>query len=88
MNTMRRQRGMTLVEVLAALAIASVLLVGLSSMIGDSIDELKEQQTALQQAQVVAAAFRYVAANYGDLVASTGGGAVTAPAPVPATRSL
>jgi prepilin-type N-terminal cleavage/methylation domain-containing protein len=78
MNTMRRQRGMTLVEVLAALAIASVLLVGLSSMIGDSIDELKEQQTALQQAQVVAAASRYVAANYSDLVAATGGGALTA----------
>jgi prepilin-type N-terminal cleavage/methylation domain-containing protein len=78
MNTMRRQRGMTLVEVLAALAIASVLLVGLSSMIGDSIDELKEQQTALQQAQLVAAAARYVTANYADLVAGTGGGAVTA----------
>lgn len=78
MNTMRRQRGMTLVEVLAALAIASALLVGLSGMIGDSIDELKEQQAALQQTQVVAAASRYVAANYSDLVAGTGAGAVTA----------
>jgi len=78
MNTMRRQRGMTLIEVLAALAIASALLVGLASMIGDSIDELKEQQAALRQAQVVAAASRYVAANYSDLVASTGGGVVTA----------
>lgn len=78
MNTMRRQRGMTLIEVLAALAIASALLVGLASMIGDSIEEVKEQQAALQQAQVVAAASRYVAANYSDLVASTGGGAVTA----------
>ncbi|WP_322399626.1 shufflon system plasmid conjugative transfer pilus tip adhesin PilV [Massilia luteola] len=78
MNTMRRQRGMTLVEVLAALAIASALLVGLSRMIGDSIDELKEQQAALQQAQVVTAAGKYIAANYGDLVAGTGGGAVTA----------
>ena len=58
MNTMRRQRGMTLVEVLAALAIASALLVGLSTMIGDSIDEVREQQAALQQAQVVAAATR------------------------------
>jgi prepilin-type N-terminal cleavage/methylation domain-containing protein len=78
MNTMRRQRGMTLIEVLAALAIASALLAGLASMIGDSIEEVKEQQAALQQAQVVAAASRYVAANYSDLVTATGGGAVTA----------
>jgi prepilin-type N-terminal cleavage/methylation domain-containing protein len=78
MNTMRRQRGMTLVEVLAALAIASALLVGLSTMIRDSIDEVREQQAALQQAQVVAAASRYVAANYSDLVAAANGGAVTA----------
>ena len=78
MNTMRRQRGMTLVEVLAALAIASALLVGLSTMIGDSIDEVKEQQAALQQAQVVAAASRYLAANYSGLVTSTNGGTVTA----------
>ncbi len=78
MNTMRRQRGMTLIEVLAALAIASALLVGLSTMIGDSIDEVREQQAALQQAQVVAAASRYLAANYSGLVTSTNGGAVTA----------
>ena len=78
MNTMRRQRGMTLVEALAALAIASALLVGLARMIGDSIDEVKEQQAALQQAQVVTAAAKYIAANYSDLVASTGAGAVTA----------
>ena len=77
MNTMRRQRGMTLVEALAALAISSVLLVGLSRMIGDSIEELREQQAALQQAQVVTATAKYVAAHYSDLVASTGGGAVT-----------
>jgi prepilin-type N-terminal cleavage/methylation domain-containing protein len=78
MNTMRRQRGMTLVEALAALAIASVLLVGLARMIGDSIEELKEQQAALQQAQVVTAAAKYVAAHYSDLVTSTGVGGVTA----------
>ena len=78
MNTMRRQRGMTLVEVLAALAIASVLLVGLARMIDDSMEELQEQQAALQQAQVVAAAAKYIAANYSDLVTSTNGGVVTA----------
>jgi type II secretory pathway pseudopilin PulG len=77
MNTMRRQRGMTLVEALAALAIAAALLAGLARMIGDSIEELKEQQAALQQAQVVTAAAKYVAAHYSDLVASTGGGVVT-----------
>jgi prepilin-type N-terminal cleavage/methylation domain-containing protein len=78
MNTIRRQRGMTLVEVLAALAIASALLVGLASMIDDSLEALQEQQAALQQAQLVAAAAKYVAANYSDLVTSTGGGVVTA----------
>lgn len=78
MNTMRRQRGMSLVEALAALAIASAMLAGLASMIADSMDELKQQQAALQQAQVVTAAAKYLAANYGDLVTSTGGGAVTA----------
>ena len=78
MNTMRRQRGMTLVEALAALAIASALLVGLARMIGDSIEEVKEQQAALQQAQVATAAAKYIAANYSDLVTSTGAGAVTA----------
>jgi type II secretory pathway pseudopilin PulG len=78
MNTMRRQGGMTLVEALAALAIASALLAGLARMIDDSMEELKEQQAALQQAQVVTAAAKYIAANYGDLVTSTDGGAVTA----------
>ena len=73
---MRRQRGMTLVEALVALAIASALLVGLTTMIDDSMEELKEQQAALQQGQVVAAAARYIAANYSTLVASTGGGVV------------
>jgi prepilin-type N-terminal cleavage/methylation domain-containing protein len=77
MNTMRRQRGMTLVEALAALAIASALLAGLAAMMGDSMEELKEQQAALQQGQVVAAAAKYIATNYSDLVSSTGGGAVT-----------
>lgn len=78
MNTMRRQQGMSLVEALAALAIASALLAGLARMIDDSMEELKEQQAALQQAQVVTAAAKYIAANYGDLVTSTDGGAVTA----------
>ena len=78
MNTIRRQGGMSLVEALAALAIASALLAGLARMIDDSMEELKEQQAALQQAQVVTAAAKYIAANYADLVASTGGGAVTA----------
>jgi type II secretory pathway pseudopilin PulG len=78
MKTMRRQRGVTLVEALAALAIASALLAGLARMIDDSMEELKQQQTALQQAQVVAAAAKYIAANYADLVTGTDGGAVTA----------
>ena len=78
MNKMRRQQGMSLVEALAALAIASALLAGVARMIDDSMEELKEQQAALQQAQVVTAAGKYIAANYADLVTSTNGGVVTA----------
>ena len=78
MNMIRRQGGMSLVEALAALAIASALLAGLARMANDSMEELKEQQAALQQAQVVTAAGKYIAANYADLVTSTNGGVVTA----------
>jgi prepilin-type N-terminal cleavage/methylation domain-containing protein len=66
-----RQRGMTLIEVLAALAISAVLLVGLASLVDRSLDDMKVQQTANYQAQVVDAARRYLDANYDDVVAHT-----------------
>ncbi|WUR13042.1 shufflon system plasmid conjugative transfer pilus tip adhesin PilV [[Empedobacter] haloabium] len=66
-----RQRGMTLIEVLAALAIGAVLLVGLASLVDRSLDDMKVQQTANYQAQVVDAARRYLDANFAGVVAGT-----------------
>lgn len=67
----RRQSGMTMIEVLGALAIATVLMVGLSTMIDTSLEDLEGQQAALYQAQVVGAARKYINANYLDLEADT-----------------
>ncbi|SFV05818.1 shufflon system plasmid conjugative transfer pilus tip adhesin PilV [Pseudoduganella namucuonensis] len=75
-STKRRQQGMTVIETLAALAVASALLLGLSAMIDTSLDDAKGQQAALHQAQVVDGAHRYITANYADLMAATAGGAV------------
>jgi type II secretory pathway pseudopilin PulG len=70
------QRGMTLIEVLGALAIGILLLFGLTAMIDTSMEDLKGQQTALHQEQVVNAARKYIADNYTALLTSTGGGVV------------
>ncbi|AVR94316.1 shufflon system plasmid conjugative transfer pilus tip adhesin PilV [Pseudoduganella armeniaca] len=70
-RTYGRQRGMTLIEVLAALAIGAVLLVGLASLVDRSLDDMKGQQTASYQAQVVDAARRYLDAKFDVVVAGT-----------------
>jgi hypothetical protein len=72
----RTQQGMTVIETMAALAIATMLLVGLSAMIDSSLDDVKGQQTALHQAQVVNAANKYITANYTALVTSIAAGTV------------
>ena len=74
MRMSRTQQGMTVIETMGALAIATMLLVGVSMMIDSSLDDVKEQQTARHQEQVVNAASKYISANYADLVASTAGG--------------
>ena len=74
MRMNRTQQGMTVIETMGALAIATMLLVGVSMMINSSLDDVKEQQTARHQEQVVNAASKYISANYADLVASTAGG--------------
>jgi prepilin-type N-terminal cleavage/methylation domain-containing protein len=66
-----RQGGMTLIEMIGALAIGSIMMAGLSAMIGDALDDGEGQQAALYQAQVVAAARRYIGANYQALLAAT-----------------
>lgn len=65
------QRGMTLIEVLAALGIGAVLLAGLAGLVERSLDDMKGQQAAYYQAQVVDAARRYLDANAGALATQT-----------------
>lgn len=71
-----RQRGMTLIEVLAALAIGAVLLVGLASLVERSLDDMKGQQAAYYQAQVVDAARRYLDKNAAHVATLTPVGTV------------
>jgi type II secretory pathway pseudopilin PulG len=66
-----RQRGITIIETVGALAIGSMLLVGLSAVIDSSLEDLKGQQAALQQSQVVNAARKYINDNYKQLTIST-----------------
>ena len=63
----RLQRGFTLVEVLGALAIGVVMMVGLVALIARSMDDTKGQQASLHQAQVTAAAAKYIRQNYDTL---------------------
>ena len=67
MNT--RQSGVTLIEVLVVLAIGAMMLAGLSSLISNSVDDVKGQQAAAHQAEAVAAAKLYINTNYSTLLA-------------------
>jgi prepilin-type N-terminal cleavage/methylation domain-containing protein len=73
-----RQRGMSLLEILAAIAVGTILFIGLTDMIDVSLEDARGQQAAYHQAQVVAAAENYIAANYAALKADTDSGAVVA----------
>jgi hypothetical protein len=66
-----RQRGITLMETLGALAISSLMLVGLTAMIDSAMEDSKGQQVALYHSQIVAAARKYITANYSELVVKT-----------------
>lgn len=71
MPLLGRQRGMTLIEVMAAMAIGAVLLAGLAGLVEQSLDDMKGQQAAYYQAQVTDAARRYLDTNAGALAAQT-----------------
>lgn len=71
----KRQRGISIAEMLGALAIGSMMLVGLTTMIDRSMDEAKGQQASLYQAQIVSAAKKYIASQYADLKISPAVGA-------------
>jgi prepilin-type N-terminal cleavage/methylation domain-containing protein len=63
------QRGVTLLELLAALAVGAIVMVGLMTLIDSSIEDTKGQQASLYQSQVAKAAAKYIDANYATLVA-------------------
>jgi hypothetical protein len=71
MKARHRQGGMGLLELLGALAIGAVLLLGLTGMSDNSLDELRGQQAAYYQGQVVHAAQRYMLANHAAIQAAT-----------------
>lgn len=73
-----RQSGMSLLEILAAIAVGTVLFIGLTDMIDVSLDDARGQQAAHHQSQVAGAAQKYIAANYASLMTDTSSGAVKA----------
>lgn len=73
-----RQSGMSLLEILAAIAVGTVLFIGLTDMIDVSLEDAKGQQAAHHQAQLVNAAQKYIAENYADLMDQTSTGTVKA----------
>lgn len=70
------QRGFTLYEVIAALAIGSMIMASISLLINNSLDDTKGQQAALYQAQIASAASKYISDNYATLL--TGASTTTA----------
>lgn len=62
-----KQRGTTIIEVLGAVAVGSMMLYGLTAMIDTSLEDVKGQQASLHQARIADAARKYVSANYKTL---------------------
>lgn len=72
----RRARGFTMIEMLAALALAAVMIAGITTMTSASLDDTRAQQAALYQARLAAAARQLVQQNYAQLAQATTGGPV------------
>ncbi|WDD92554.1 shufflon system plasmid conjugative transfer pilus tip adhesin PilV [Burkholderia sp. FERM BP-3421] len=60
----RRARGFTLIEVLGALAVAAMMLIGIAAMMDTSIDDVRAQQAAKYQEQVTGAVTRALKRDY------------------------
>ncbi|MDQ7980282.1 shufflon system plasmid conjugative transfer pilus tip adhesin PilV [Paraburkholderia sp. SARCC-3016] len=67
--TARRLGGFTLVEMLATLAIAAMLIAGVTAMINSTLADARAQQAALYQSQLTAAATQLIQQNYTALAA-------------------
>jgi cytoskeletal protein CcmA (bactofilin family) len=61
--TVGKQQGFAILELLGALAIGSIVLLGLSKLMDNSLDDLKGTQAAYYQSQVTAAGAKYLNAN-------------------------
>ena len=69
----KKSLGFSLIEVLGALAVGGIMTVGLSTVVTASMEDTKGQQAALYQAQVVAAANKYIGNNFNTLSAAING---------------
>lgn len=65
-----QQRGFSLLEILAALALGMLMMASLTAMVDTTLQDTKGQQTAQYQAQFTAAALRYLNDNAGTLQTS------------------
>jgi hypothetical protein len=75
------EAGLALLEILGALAIGAMLIVGLMGMIDSSIDDAKGRQAAFYQSQMVDATRRYIGASFADVNTLTAGGGTVALTP-------
>jgi hypothetical protein len=78
----RRMRGVTLIEMLGAIALMAMLSAGVVSLINTALEDTRGQHAGQHQSQVVEAAERYIRAHYADLVTATGVGPVAVPVAV------
>jgi type II secretory pathway component PulJ len=70
----RAARGVTLLELLGALAILAMLAAGAAALVQSGIDDTRGQHAGQHQATAVDATERYVRLHYAELVASTAAG--------------
>lgn len=66
----RRQRGVTLIETLAALLIGALVIAGVASMINSSLNDSRDQQVAEYQRQLANAVNQSINLNYASFVSS------------------
>lgn len=71
------QHGFSLLEILAALALAALMMTSLNAMVDVSLQDTKSQQVARYHEQFTAAASRYVNDNAAALFTDAGGGTQT-----------
>lgn len=65
------QHGVALLEILGALAIGAIMVLGLSSAMDTSLEDIKGQQASYYQAQIAEAGQKYIAANSDTLQRGT-----------------